>query len=71
VIARFADHTWDLAEMGRRARRLAETSYDRRAVTARFRALLEGVLGTATETAREVVAPPPRREERVPSTGRD
>ena len=43
VIERLADQTWDLAEMGVRARRLAETQYDRRRVTARFHALLQSL----------------------------
>ena len=45
VIRNLADDAWDLPEMGRRARRLAETTYDRRRITARFRELLEEVEG--------------------------
>ena len=45
LLVRLADQTWDLPEMGARARRLAEAEYDRRGVTSRFRTLLKGVLG--------------------------
>ena len=45
VIEKLADRTWDLAEMGLRARRLAETEYDRKRITARFEDLLREVLG--------------------------
>jgi glycosyltransferase involved in cell wall biosynthesis len=45
VIEKLADHAWDLPEMGKRARRLAESHYDRRLVTRRFHALLRTVLG--------------------------
>ena len=45
VVTQLADHTWDLAEMGRRARRLADARYDRHRVTPRFLALLQAVLG--------------------------
>jgi glycosyltransferase involved in cell wall biosynthesis len=51
VLARLADQTWDLPEMGARARRLAETEYDRRHVTSRFEALLEEILGTGPTVA--------------------
>lgn len=49
VIRNLADDAWDLPEMGRRARRLAETTYDRRRVTAQFRELLEEVGGQKSE----------------------
>ncbi|MGA2616460.1 MAG: glycosyltransferase family 4 protein [Thermoguttaceae bacterium] len=45
ILARLADETWDLGEMGLRARRLAEAKYDRKCVTSRFDALLHEVLG--------------------------
>jgi glycosyltransferase involved in cell wall biosynthesis len=59
VIEKLADRTWDLAEMGRRARRLAESRYDRRHVTSRFHALLRSVLETPPATGPETVAAAP------------
>ena len=50
VVARLADDTWDLAEMGQRARQLAESHYDRRRVTPRFRNLLHSVIGRQQAT---------------------
>ena len=40
-----ADHPWDLEEMGRRARRVAEDRYDRRRMTRRFGGMLSRLLG--------------------------
>jgi glycosyltransferase involved in cell wall biosynthesis len=57
VIERLADETWDLEEMGVRARRLAETHYDRKTVTGRFLGLLQVVLGVAPVKEPEAVAP--------------
>ncbi|MGD0900436.1 MAG: glycosyltransferase family 4 protein [Thermoguttaceae bacterium] len=54
VIEKLADQTWDLAEMGKRARRLAESDYDRRGVTARFHALLAEVLGLRPVVTRPI-----------------
>jgi colanic acid biosynthesis glycosyl transferase WcaI len=45
ILRNLADEAWDLPEMGRRARRLAERQYDRNRVTARFAALLQETLG--------------------------
>jgi glycosyltransferase involved in cell wall biosynthesis len=54
VLARLADQTRDLPEMGARARRLAEAEYDRQRVTPRCKALLKEILGTG-RTAKSVV----------------
>ena len=45
VIEELADHTWDLPEMGKCARRLAESHYDRRKVIPQFQDVLRSVLG--------------------------
>jgi len=43
-IRQIADHPWDLEEMGRRARRVAEDRYDRRRMTGRFGKMLARLL---------------------------
>jgi glycosyltransferase involved in cell wall biosynthesis len=66
ILARLADETWDLGEMGLRARRLAEAKYDRKAVTARFHALLSEVLGAKPAELLEPVAAPAARSRNRP-----
>jgi colanic acid biosynthesis glycosyl transferase WcaI len=65
VVERLADHTWDLAEMGERARRLAESQYDRRRVTPRFRALINTVLGVESEEPTVVASRGSGQEQRA------
>jgi glycosyltransferase involved in cell wall biosynthesis len=55
VIAKLADQTWDLSEMGQRARRLAESHYDRRRVIPRFLAVFQTLLGTIPVAEPETV----------------
>ena len=57
VIERLADEAWDLEGMGLRARRLAETHYDRNTVTAQFLALLHDVLGVVPAKEAEAAVP--------------
>jgi glycosyltransferase involved in cell wall biosynthesis len=57
VIERLADATWDLEEMGHRARRLAETHYDRTTVTAQFLGLLQNAIGVAPANEAKAEAP--------------
>jgi glycosyltransferase involved in cell wall biosynthesis len=77
VIEKLADHAWDLPEMGKRARRLAESHYDRRQVTPRFHALLRAALGIApprepeTADALVLVAAPRGDESAGPVHGGD
>jgi colanic acid biosynthesis glycosyl transferase WcaI len=68
VLRDLADHTWDLPQMGARARRLAEAEYDRQHVTARFRALLGSVLGAAPLAEPRPAATPSRRAGKVPAS---
>jgi colanic acid biosynthesis glycosyl transferase WcaI len=58
VIEKLADNAWDLAEMGSRARALADSHFDRQRVTAQFRALLQNVSSPSGSGQREGVAPP-------------
>lgn len=59
VIENLADRAGDLPEMGRRARRLAESCYDRRYAAIRFHALLRSVLD-ATPPAKPKTSAAPR-----------
>jgi glycosyltransferase involved in cell wall biosynthesis len=71
VVEKLADQTWDLAEMGVRARRLAESQYDRRRVTARFQTLLKSAIGIAPvakpEPVENIAAPSGSQELEVRS----
>jgi glycosyltransferase involved in cell wall biosynthesis len=58
IIAESMRHPKLLADMGRRARRLAETEYDRPLITRRFAALLETL---------QPGSMPGRQSERMPS----
>jgi colanic acid biosynthesis glycosyl transferase WcaI len=50
VVRNLADEAWDLAEMGRRARQLAESQYDRKRSTDSFGKMLFQVLGHEEES---------------------
>ena len=63
VIENFADDSRTLPEMGKRARRLAESCYDRGYVVPQFHALLQDVLGITSGTSSLRVCD--RREESV------
>lgn len=61
IVRDLSDQAWDLVDMGLRARRLAESTYDRKRITARFCELLSEVCLEAGPTRVEGEAVPARQ----------
>jgi colanic acid biosynthesis glycosyl transferase WcaI len=65
AIEQLADDGWDLPQMGKRSRQLAEREFDRVQVTARFAGLLQELAGTQIHLKTELQKP----ERPQPQTG--